>query len=168
MNFLKNNKGDVSAVNFILIMFTCITIISYLGGFYDVVAKRHALTKCVNHVARVAGRQGGFQSSKPEDWDQDFRYLTSSDVREYVRSAMSVAAIEDWDLNINGLNFSSNTNFNFKTDIDVKMTMHYNWGMFLPASARARAEGAKSYTISRTVTSEKFLRHFKDVEYDNS
>lgn len=166
MNKLKNNKGNISPINFIIFAFIAITLISYLGGFYHIVAQRHALARCANHVARVAGRQGGFASSKPSDWDDYVSYLTTSQIISYVKETMEIAGIESWDIYINGNSIYANMNMDYSNDIEVEMVMKYDWGLFSPA--HNGASGTKEYRVKRTAKSEKFLRYKNEVQYDKT
>lgn len=168
IRIFSNNKGDVSGLNFVIIVFMAIAIVSYLIGFVRIANQRQALARSAWYISRTIGRQGGISNTKPVEWEnaKDIGYITANSMMNTVKEMFNAAGITDFDIEVNGQSLTSNSAFTFKEEIVVKITMRYDWNMFSGISKAA--SGRKSYSVVRKAKSENWTRHEKVIQYGDA
>jgi len=164
----KNNRGE-TAFLFVIIMMMCIYLFAFAVDFLEVGWQRYTLVRHVNYVARVAGRQGGFLSKDPKGrWDLNVPYITRQEMYSNSARVFQTAKIDKWDIVLKqspssrGTNLHRDFQVDYKKDIIVQGTITYNWTFLdrvLPFNA-----GDKQYSVSKRVTSERFIRSITGVE----
>lgn len=164
----SNNKGDVSGITFIIVLFAAIMFVSYLVGFIRIAHQRQTLARSAWYISRTIGRQGGISNTKPAEWEgtKSIGYITANSMMNTVRTMFNSSGITDFDIDINGQALTSNSTFTFKEEIVVTITMRYDWNML--GGIIGGASGKKSYTVVRKAKSESWIRHEKVVQYGGS
>ena len=152
---LKNNKG-MSAIIYVFIMLICIYIFAFIIDMIAINQTKYLAIREAAFVARVAGRQGGFESSKPQYYDNSEPYITGPRMIQILTKAFNTNNINSWEVTVNGRSLYTNTVSDFQNDMNVRLSVSYKWG-FLPKVLPMNPIG--NFSVKHLVKSERFVRY---------
>lgn len=154
---MKNNRGDMNGIIAVCIALIILIIAGFALDFTRISWQKYCISNELTFVGRVAGKQGGIESSKPADWDTNFVYNSSSSVYNAVKRSLDSVDIDDFQVSVGGKILPGGSSaYTYKDSIKISITASVKNG-FLPIMM-GKPETVK-VTLKDEVLSERWVRN---------